>query len=113
MTAAQLALRMGVTGPAVRALENTELDGGARLSSLRRAAEAMDCTLVYAFIPNTSLKQTVERQAESILDEQIKRVSQTMALEAQDGEALSASVRAQLEALIDSGHLWSKRTAGR
>ena len=108
MTAAQLASRMGVTGPAVRGLENTELDGGARLSSLRRAAEAMDCTLVYAFIPNTGLQQAVERQAANLLDEQMKRVSQTMALEAQEGEALSASARAQLEALIDSGQLWSK-----
>ena len=113
MTAAQLASRMGVTGPAVRGLEYTELDGGARLSSLRRAAEAMDCTLVYAFMPNTSLQQTVERQAQGILDEQMKRVSQTMALEAQEGEALSASARAQLEALIDSGQLGSKGTAER
>lgn len=113
MTAAELASRMGITGPAVRALEKTELDGGARLSSLRRAAEAMDCTLVYAFIPNTSLQQTVERQAESILDEQMKRVPQTMALEAQEGETLSASARTQLEALIDSGRFWSRKTAKR
>lgn len=111
MTAADLAARMGVTGPAVRSLENKEMDEGARLSSLRRAAEAMGCTLVYAFIPNSSLQQTVERQAGRILEDQMKRVHQTMALEAQEGEALSASVRAQLEALIDSGRLWSERAA--
>jgi len=113
MTAADLAARMGVTGPAVRSLENKEVDGGARLSSLRRAAEAMDCTLVYAFIPNSSLQQTVERQAGRILDERMKRVHQTMALEAQEGEALPTSVRAQLEALINSGRLWSRRDAKR
>lgn len=113
MTAAELAARMGVTGPAIRSLEKKELDGGARLSSLRRAAEAMDCTLVYAFIPNTTLQQTVERQAASILDEQMGRVRQTMALEAQEGESLPSSVRAQLERLIDSGRLWSDRAAKR
>jgi len=113
MTAAELASRMGVTGPAVRSLEKTELDGGARLSSLRRAAEAMDCAFVYAFIPNGSLQQIVERQAECILDEHMKRVSQTMALEAQGGEELPDSVRTQLEELIDSGDLWSKSTASR
>jgi predicted DNA-binding mobile mystery protein A len=107
MTAAQLAARMGVTAPAVRSLEKNEIEGGARLSSLRRAAEAMDCTLVYAFIPNTSLQETVERQAAAVLGEQLSRVHQTMALEAQGGERVPSSVRAQLEALITSGRLWS------
>ena len=59
------------------------------------------------------LQQTVERQVASILDEQMERVNQTMALEAQEGEALSASMRAQLEALISSGRLWSQRDANR
>jgi predicted DNA-binding mobile mystery protein A len=113
MTAADLAARMGVTGPAVRALENKEMDGGVRLSSLRRAAEAMDCTLVYAFIPNTSLQRTVERQAASLLDEQMERVNQTMDLEAQGGEALADSARAGLEAVISSGRLWSRRNSKR
>ncbi len=108
MTAADLAARMGVTGPAVRSLETKEMEGGVRLSSLRRAAEAMDCTLVYAFIPNASLQQTVERQVARRLDQQMKRVHQTMALEAQEGEALPASMRARLEALIGSGRLWSQ-----
>lgn len=109
MTAANLAARMGVTGPAVRSLETNEMDGGARLSSLRRAAEAMDCTFVYAFIPNSSLQQTVERQAASILEEQLKRVHQTMALEAQEGDTVAASERARLESVIGSGQLWSGR----
>jgi predicted DNA-binding mobile mystery protein A len=113
MTGADLAARMGVTGPAIRSLEKKEMDVGARLSSLRRAAEAMDCTFVYAFIPNSSLQQTVERQAATILEAQMGRVRQTMALEAQEGETLPSSVRAQLERLIDSGRLWSDRAAKR
>ncbi|KAF0208776.1 MAG: mobile mystery protein A [Actinomycetota bacterium] len=107
MTAADLAARMGVTSPAVRSLEKNETDGGVRLSTLRRAAEAMDCALVYAFIPNSTLQQTVETQAASILEEQLKRVHQTMALEAQEGEVLPASVKAQLEEVTASGRLWS------
>jgi predicted DNA-binding mobile mystery protein A len=113
MTAADLAARMGVTGPAVRSLENKEREGGARLSSLQRAAEAMDCTFVYAFIPNTSLQQTVARQAASIHDARMGRVRQTMALEAQEGEALPAAERAQLEAIIGAGRLWSQRDGKR
>lgn len=37
------------------------------------------------------------------------RVRQTMALEAQEGETLPASERAQLEAIIGAGRLWSQR----
>jgi hypothetical protein len=73
----------------------------------------MDCTFVYAFIPNGSLQQAVERQAGAILDERIRRVHQTMALEAQEGEPTPSSVRTQLEALISSGRLWSQRDARR
>lgn len=107
MTAADLGRRMAITDASVRSLEKKEVSGGVRLSSLRRAAEAMDCTFVYAFIPNSSLQQTVERQAAAVLNEQLSRVHQTMALEAQEGEPLPDSVRAQLEALISSGRVWS------
>lgn len=112
MPAAQLAARMGVTGASVRALEVNERSGGIRLSSLRRAAEAMNCTLVYAFIPNTSLEDTVMSEAWRILDAQSDRVRQTMALESQESQ-LSASAReAQLKHIIDSRLLWRGEEAG-
>jgi predicted DNA-binding mobile mystery protein A len=85
------------------------MTGGIRLSSLRRAADAMDCTLVYAFIPNTSLETTVRRQAQRVLDEQMGRTRQTMALEAQEGDMRSSAVDSQLQAIIDSTRLWSGR----
>ncbi|MFA5845047.1 MAG: mobile mystery protein A [Coriobacteriia bacterium] len=108
MSAADLAARMSISGASVRSLEEKEKTGGIRLSSLRRAAEAMDCTLVYAFIPNTSLEETVQRQARTVLDQQMGRVHQTMALEAQEGEVLPSSLEAQLQAVMDSGRLWSR-----
>lgn len=107
MTAAQLAARMGVTGASVRSMEETEVTGGIRLSSLRRAAEAMDCTLVYAFIPNDSLQGCVERQAKRVLRAQTARTRQTMALEDQDSYLSATAVDAQLQAIIESGGLWS------
>lgn len=109
MSAADLATRMGISGASVRSLEQKEMSGGIRLSSLQRAAQAMDCTLVYAFIPNTTLEATVRRQAQRVLDEQIGRTRQTMALEAQEGEMRSSAVDAQLQAIIDSARLWSGR----
>jgi predicted DNA-binding mobile mystery protein A len=102
---------MGVSGASVRSLEQKEITGGIRLSSLRRAAEAMDCTLVYAFIPASGLEETVKRQAHWVLDEQVGRVRQTMALEEQEGEMLPSAREEQLRSVIGSRRLWSSRAA--
>jgi len=109
MTAAELASRIGISGASVRSLEEKEMTGGIRLSSLRRAAEAMDCTLVYAFLPNESLSFTVEQQARSVLNQQLARVRQTMALEDQASEMSDSSKEDQLRKIIDSGNLWSSK----
>ena len=111
MSAANLANRMGITGSSVRSLEDNEMSGGIRLSSLQRAAAAMDCTLVYAFIPNESLEGTVRRQAQWVLRQQMCRVSQTMALEAQEADMFGISREAQLRRIVGSWQLWS-RSAG-
>lgn len=108
MTAADLAVRMGVTGASVRSMEDTEVSGGIRLSTLRRAAEAMDCTLVYAFLPNESLEHIVQEQARWVLREQMGRSRQTMALEDQAGEVTASAAEAQLRAIADSSRLWSR-----
>lgn len=108
MSAADMGVRMGVSGASVRSLEEKEITGGIRLSSLRRAAEALDCTLVYAFIPASGLEETVKRQAQWVLDEQLGRVRQTMALEEQGGEMLRSGREAQLQSVIDSRRLWSQ-----
>lgn len=113
MTAAELAARIGISGASVRAMEETEVTGGIRLSTLRRAAEAMDCTLVYAFVPIESLAHTVEQQARWVLSEQMSRTRQTMALEDQASEMTSAAVEAQLQAILDSGRLWTRRDSNR
>lgn len=107
MPAVDLAERMGVTGATVRSLEKSEVSGGIRISSLRRAAEAMDCTLVYAFIPNRGLESTVRSQAHAILAEQEARVQQTMLLEEQPGDVLPSARESHLQEIIDSGGLWS------
>ena len=108
MTAADLGARLGIGGASIRSYEDKEMTAGIRLSSLQRAAEAMDCTLVYAFIPRSSLEQTVQRQARTVLDAQMKRVRQTMALEAQESGASPSTSESELRAIIDSGRLWSR-----
>jgi predicted DNA-binding mobile mystery protein A len=48
MTTAQLAERLGVSQPRVAQLEKSEAEDSITLRTLRRAAESLGCTLVYA-----------------------------------------------------------------
>ena len=106
MSAANLAIRIGISGASVRSLEETELSGGIRLSSLQRAAAAMDCTLIYAFIPNNSLQETVRHQAQWVLQQQLRRANPTSP---QEAEMLQASREAQqLREILGSWQLWSR-----
>ncbi|GLS32285.1 hypothetical protein SAMN04488498_106230 [Mesorhizobium albiziae] len=50
---------LGIRPQSVEALEKFEANGSIKLDTLRRAAEALDCTLVYALVPNTSLEAMV------------------------------------------------------
>lgn len=83
MSTADLARRLGVTPVAVRKLEASEWAGVARLDTLTRAADAMGCDLVYAFVPRTSLAEFAETRARQVADEELSRIDTTMALEGQ------------------------------
>lgn len=63
MSSYQLAKRMGYSPTHVRWLEAEEVDGSIRLRTLRCAAEAMNCRLVYALRPREPLEDIVYRQA--------------------------------------------------
>lgn len=98
MSAAGLAQRLGVTPQSVADLERSEAQGTVQLNSLRRAAEALDCTVVYALVPNSSLEGTFMRRARAIASRQLDRIGHSMDLEDQ---GLSAAEReAQIDAYI-------------
>jgi predicted DNA-binding mobile mystery protein A len=83
MTTRQLADRLGVSQPRVTAIERAEQHGSLTLASLEKVADALDCTLVYAFVPRQSLEASVRRQAYQAAGEQIARVDHSMRLENQ------------------------------
>lgn len=114
LTTKQFARRLGVSQPRVVALEQGEVDETVTLASLRRAAEAMDCQLVYAMVPNRPLVDMLRERAEVKADEQIARMNHTMRLE---NQALTAGdQRRQREILIDQllrgnlSRLWDEPT---
>lgn len=95
MSAVQLGARLGMKPQSVADLEKSEASGTIQLKSLRKAAEALDCTLVYALVPNSSLEGTVQKRARGIARKELARIGHSMDLEAQ---GLSRAAR---EAQID------------
>lgn len=113
MSAADLGDRLGIARQSVLTLEESESEGKARMDSLKRAAEAMDCSFVYAFIPNSSLENILHRQIEKVVAEKVKKVSYSMKLEDQS-TALTDSVYLNfLKELENSSKVWHSNNPNR
>ena len=108
MSGPQLAARLGVRAQTVDAIERSEATGSVQLNTLRRAAEAMDCTLVYALVPRSSLDAAVIARARRIAVDDLDRVAHTMRLEAQDtGDAdLEARIEDYIRDVLKPRDLW-------
>jgi predicted DNA-binding mobile mystery protein A len=83
MSAAAFARRLGMSHAGVRKLESSEASDAITLASLRKLAAALDCELQYALVPRTSLKEMVQRQAETVARERLLPIAHSMALEDQ------------------------------
>jgi predicted DNA-binding mobile mystery protein A len=99
MSGRQFAARLGVAQPTAHEFENSEVKGTATLSTLRRAAAALNCTLVYAIVPNEKLAKMVRERALNTARERMARVHNTMALENQESSV--SSVEKQIARLAD------------
>src|ERR1017187_3814274 len=84
MTTAQLAKRLGVKQRSVVAIEQSEAKGTIELATLRRVAEALDCTLVYALIPNQPLEAIVRDRARTFARRRREPIEHSMLLENQN-----------------------------
>jgi predicted DNA-binding mobile mystery protein A len=98
MTGVQFAKRLHIKPQSVEAMEKSEAGGTIKLDTLRRAAEALDCTLVYALVPNETLEGAVRTRARTVALRDLGRVAHTMKLEAQ--ETGDAAVEARIDAYI-------------
>ncbi|WP_419554593.1 mobile mystery protein A [Candidatus Poriferisodalis sp.] len=63
MTSGDLARRMGVHPSRIPAIERGERERTLKLDTLTRVADALNCDLVYALVPRTSLDGMVDVQA--------------------------------------------------
>jgi predicted DNA-binding mobile mystery protein A len=83
MSSAQLAKRLKIKQPTVTAMEQSEVKATIQLATLRRIAAAMNCTLVYALVPNEPLETIVREQARKVAKRRLQSVEHSMLLEDQ------------------------------
>jgi len=95
-----LAKRLRVAPGSVDDLEYSEAGGTVSLNSLKKAAAAMNCDLVYAIVPRTSLRMILKEQATEKAKAILGRVGHTMKLEAQEVE--NQKIRKQTETLAQA-----------
>ena len=93
MSTAQLAKRLGIKQPSLVELEQSEAKGSIELATLRRVAEALDCTLVYALVPNKPLEAIVRNRARAFMRRRREPVEHSMLLEDQKVKGKDADAR--------------------
>ena len=108
MSQEALASRLQITKPSLAKLERNELHETISIGKLADVARAMDCQLVYALVPNTSLDETVWKQAEQVAARTLGYVSATMDLEDQSvgPDRRSDQLEAQARVVVDANRQW-------
>ena len=110
MSRVQLASRLGIRPQTLESFEKSEATGSIQLRTLRRIAEKLDCTLVYALVPKTSLEDLVMQRARKIAIRDLRRAAHSMKLEAQGTEdaGMDARIQAYLRDAIKERDLWNE-----
>ena len=103
MTREQLGLRLGVTPASAADIERSEKDERIQLNTLRRAAAALDCDLVYALVPRRPLTEVVEARKTALAEAAYRRTAHSMALENQledDAAGRALKIKALRESIL-------------
>lgn len=108
MSQAVLAQRLKITRGSVNKLEHAELHGGITVRKLAEVAAAMDCDLVYALIPRSSLEQTVLDQARASAAKTSRYAARTMELSGQavSDDYLQEAIERDAHELVRKGKVW-------
>lgn len=108
MTTRQLAQRMGIAQGTLTGFEMSEMSGSIRMDTLQKAAEALNCSLVYAFVPKAPLEDIVQEQARKVAARQLSPVEHSMMLENQalDSQARDAFLKHYIQNDLDLSKIW-------
>lgn len=107
MSTTDLGRRMGIAQTRVSVIERSEAAGAIKLDTLSRAADALDCELVYFFIPRTSLEEAVQTQGRKKAADHLRRVAHSMRLEDQAVEGSDSQIEDLASEFTDRRGLWA------
>jgi predicted DNA-binding mobile mystery protein A len=104
ITVSEAAKRMGRAPSLVIQQERAETDYRITLRSLREAADALGCQLVYALIPkNGSIHELAEERARTKATENVRAVEHSMALEDQAVGGVEKKIAAETKRILKRG----------
>ena len=110
MSSAELGARVGVSQQRAIQMEQSEVQDAITLGTLRRAADGLDCDLVYVLVPRASLEEMVEEQAHTKAIPHLGPIAHHSRLENQ--ESAPDDQAAQLDQLaahfVDRRGLWAE-----
>lgn len=111
MSSRQLAKNMKKMNSEILAMERREAEGKITLHTLKQAAQALGCRLVYALVPDHSLESMVHNRAMDAAQRIVSQTSQSMLLENQKvtdqkTEAQRKDLAFELERKLDP-RIWS------
>jgi predicted DNA-binding mobile mystery protein A len=108
MSLDDVANRLAITRSSVARIESSEQRESIQLDTLRRAAQAIDCELVYALIPRVPLTQAMEEQRLKMAQLLNAKVSTHMFLEGQEtkGPGLEQWREDRAVALVSDKKMW-------
>lgn len=110
MSSTEMADRMGLSQQSILGLERSEQRETIKLETLRRAADALGCDVVYLLVPRTTLEDAVTTQARRKARAYLGPVAHHSRLEDQAVDYLGRS--SQLDdlaaRLVDRRGLWTE-----
>lgn len=83
LTLSKLGALCDVSTPTMAQAERREIEGKLNVETLRRAAEAMNCEFVYAFVPKSDMAEFIEKKAYEKAKRILAKADQHMTLEDQ------------------------------
>ncbi|MDR1598185.1 MAG: mobile mystery protein A [Holosporales bacterium] len=108
MTSKQFAKRLGIAQSRVSAIERGEIEDALTLKTLREAAGALNCRLVYFLVPEKTLKEMVQEQVVKFVKSETQGVAHSMTLEDQGVDDFAEFIQAQVEDVLakKSNKIW-------
>jgi len=84
MSSRQLAARVNTSQQRLSRIEKQELSGDIKISTINKVAKGLNCVFIYVLIPESTLQESISKQAKKIALKRLERVNASMVLEDQE-----------------------------